>query len=254
MQFELINERYLRISSTRTLSYRDRLLNIAIFLQNFLVRFNNSYEHNEAVRSVCFLLPFLLGNDDPFLARNTPHRNGRRESNRIARLSLYSGVGIIERKTSAAAAHICLETTGSLRESRDRVQRSAASSMARYIARLQTPLFHGSADFQKFLRVWTHHCESMVDRSFRRLPLGPNLNMELVHLGGDIMDLLFGHNLHDVRRLHRIALRFNRIYGESVALDVLRLAHFPRTIHIQNWEEYLHGSQLQKELRGGETS
>lgn len=254
MQFELINQGNLRITRTRTNSYRDRLFSTAIFLKDYLVHFNpNSHEHNYFVRSVCALLPFLLCCSNPFLGENAPHNDNGRQRERIARLALYCGVGI-STATADTPGTVYLETTRGLKRHKRHTQRSRAAAVSSYTARLQTPLLYGQLEFEKFLRVWTRHLESVVERSVQQLTLGHNLNLELVHLGYDLMDLVFCDQLHNAYRLSRIALRFNNIYGESIAMDVIRLAHFPRNMYIQNGESYFSGSQIQKELQGGETS
>nr|WMV94199.1 P0 protein [Pepper vein yellows virus 10] len=248
MNFELTNGSYLKVSVTRNLTHKERLLNVAIFLSQYVNLFQQNVTSKNLLCSICSLLPYLLCSRDPFQPWGPPLYHGRKEHKRASRLALYCGAAVAPYIRGSAAATISLQTQRNIEGARSRVQRDSTSVMAHNLERLQTPLFQGAAQFGKFLRVWTSHCEGVAKRSFKRLIVGRNIHMELVNLGHVLLDLLSGHNIHDARRLHRLALCFHNIYGESFSLDVIRLAHLPRKMHIQSGENYLHGSQIQKEL------
>ncbi|QQW55667.1 putative P0 protein [Pod pepper vein yellows virus] len=249
MNFELINGSHLKVSLTRKLSYRERILNLAVFLSQYLVTVQENATTNHFLRSVCALLPFLLGSQCPFVAGNAPQRNSKREHKRISRLALFCGVNIAPGCRGEVSTSAWLQTDNNLGAPRAHLKRCAGSTMASYIQRFQTPLFQGAEEFSRFLRVWTYHCESVVEESSPKLSVDRGLIVELWHLGHCLLDLLSGDDIYHARRLSRIALRLHRIYGESIAMDVYRLAHLPRSVNFKSGEEYLHGSQIQKELQ-----
>nr|QGH83513.1 putative P0 protein [Pepper vein yellows virus] len=249
MNFELIDGSHLKVSLTRKLGYRERILNLAVFLSQYLVTVQENATTNHFLRSICALLPFLLSSQCPFLSGNTPHRNGKREQKRVSKLALYCGVNITPCWNGEAFSSTWLQTDNNLGAPRTHLKRCAGSAMASYIQRFQTPLFQGAEEFSRFLRVWTHHCENVVERSFPKLSVDRGLIVELWHLGHCLLDLLSGDDIYHARRLSRIALRLHRIYGEGIAMDVYRLAHLPRFVSFKSGEDYLHGSQIQKELQ-----
>nr|SAL94706.1 P0 [Pepper yellows virus] len=249
MNFELINGSHLKISLTRKLGYRERILNLAVFLSQYLVTIQENETTNHFLCSICALLPFLLSSQCPFLSGNTPHRNGKREQKRVSKLALYCGVNITPCWNGKASSSAWLQTDSNLGAPRTHLKRRAGSAMASYIQRFQTPLFQGAEEFSRFLRVWTHHCEGVVEGSFPKLSVDRGLIVELWHLGHCLLDLLSGDNIYHTRRMSRIALCLHNIYGDGIAMDVYRLAHLPRSAHIKGGEDYLHGSQIQKELQ-----
>nr|BCA93627.1 P0 [Pepper vein yellows virus] len=249
MNFELINGSHLKVSLTRKLGYRERILNLAVFLSQYLVTVQENATTNHFLRSICALLPFLLSSQCPFLSGNTPHRNGKREQKRVYRLALYCGVNITPCWKGEAFSPVWLQTDNRLGAPRAHFERGAGSALASYLQRFQTPLFHGAGEFTKFLRIWTRHCETVVERSFPKLSVDRGLIVELWHLGHCLLDLLSGDDIYHTRRLSRIALCLHSIYGESIAMDVYRLAHLPRSVYFKSGENYLHGSQIQKELQ-----
>nr|UKD40735.1 P0 [Tobacco vein distorting virus] len=249
MNFELINGSHLKVSTTRKLSYKERLLNLAIFLSQFVNKFEENATTNTFLRSLCALLPLLLSSRCPFISGNAPHRNSKRERKRISRLAIYSGANITPCCGEGVSSPTWLQTDNKLGAPRAHLKRCAGSALASYLQRFQTPLFQGAEQFSKFLRVWTCHCENVVARSLPKLPLGRGLNLELEHLGHCLLDLLSGDDIYHARRMSRIALCLHNIYGEGVAVDVYRLAHLPRSAYFKSGEDYLHGSQIQKELQ-----
>nr|WAU17116.1 P0 [Pepper vein yellows virus 5] len=249
MNFELINGSHLKVSLTRKLGYRERILNLAVFLSQYLVAVQENATTNHFLRSICALLPFLLSSQCPFLSGNTPHRNGKREQKRVSKLALYCGVNITPCGNGKAFSPTWLQTDSDLGAPRAHLERCAGSAMASCIQRFRTSLFHGAGEFSKFLRVWTRHCETVAEGSVPKLPVGRDLIMELVHLGHCLLDLLSGDDIYNTRRMSRIALCLHNIYGDGIAVDVFRLAHLPRSVYIKSGEDYLHGSQIQEELQ-----
>ncbi|AMX74034.1 putative P0 protein [Pepper vein yellows virus] len=249
MNFELINGSHLKISLTRKLGYRERILNLAVFLTQYLVTVQENATTNHFLRSICALLPFLLSTRCPFISGNAPHWNAKREQKRVSRLAVYCGVNVTLCCGGGVSSSAWLQTDDNLGAPRAHLKRCAGSIMASYIQRFQTPLFQSAEGFSRFLRVWTHHCESVVERSIPKLLVDRGLIVELWHLGHCLLDLLSSDDIYHARRLSRIALRLHRIYGESIAMDVCRLAHLPRSINLKGGEDYLHGSQIQKELQ-----
>ncbi|BAJ72194.1 putative P0 protein [Pepper vein yellows virus] len=249
MNFELINGSHLKVSLTRKLGYRERILNLAVFLSQFLITVQENATTSHFLRSICALLPFLLSSKCPFISGNTPHRNAKREQKRVSRLAIYCGVNVTPCCRGKVSSSTWLQTDDNLGAPRAHLKRCAGSAMASYIQRFQTPLFQGAEGFSRFLRVWTHHCESVVEGSISKLPVDRDLIVELWHLGHCLLDLLSSDDIYHARRLSRVAFRLHRIYGDGIAMDVYRLAHLPRFIGFKNGEDYLHGSQIQKELQ-----
>nr|QQZ00015.1 P0 protein [Pepper vein yellows virus] len=249
MNFELFNGSHLKVSLTRKLGYRERILNLAVFLTQYLITVQENATTNHFLRSICALLPFLLSSRCPFIPGNAPHWNSKREQKRVSRLAIYCGVNITPCRRGKVSSSAWLQTDDNLEAPRAHLRRCAGSAMASYIQRFQTPLFQSAEGFTRFLRVWTHHCESVVEGSIPKLLVGRDLIVELWHLGHCLLDLLSGDDIYHARRLSRIAFRLLNIYGEGIAMDVYRLAHLPRSISSKGGEDYLHDSQIQKELQ-----
>lgn len=253
MQFGTDSKGCAYLFPTRKVSYRDRLLNTAIFLFNYLSIFELHHENHNVLRSVCALLPLLLSSRDPFGL--SPEWDNARQRKRVYRLAAYCGAGI-ERfnpasllLSSGTGSNYGLRTRSSTKRERRENVRSAATAMASHLKRLKTPLLRGSADFETFLGVWANHTQAVVQDRPRLMPVDADLHMELVHTGRVLLDISSSDNIYDARGLSRLAVCLNNIYGKDYMLDIQRLAHLPRSILNASGEEILSGSAIQKELQ-----
>nr|AQU42688.1 P0 [African eggplant yellowing virus] len=248
MQFCTNPEGLLFVFPTRALSYRDRLLNLANFLLNHYIAFKLFSNNGENfTRSLCTLLPILLGHSIPFGAA-FGWNSFPRQRKRVDRISLYCGAAPLPLYKPLGFETHALAGTRDVGLERSNVLRRLSADVGSKLARYQTPLFRGHADFTKFIRVWAGHADQLSRKGIGCIAVDDRLDLELRHLGFRILDLLYGDDVHHARCLSRLAVCLYQIYGTGCGEDACRLACIPRQAIPQAPEDSLNGSILQKEL------
>ncbi|DAZ87604.1 TPA_asm: P0 protein [Kalanchoe marnieriana polerovirus] len=248
MQF-LANKEFssLQVTQTRSLSSLEARLISANFLANlpsFIYEINKqnaNFDIRVFVRSVLFQLPYLL--------RGSFHENRLRSWDglvpNLTELQLGEVVGYFPKTGSAHDLHVPTTKT----HLRELIQRNKLSFLAENLCRHPEVLFGRPESFKQFLGVYCNHIEGNRSRSDRLHLVVASVCLELAHMGELIMDLVVSGEFYHARLLSRIAVCVNKIYGESGALCVWRIAGADFKILLETPEDYLSDSILQTQLR-----